>query len=206
MKEKQEELKKASEALLNNKKEYELEHHSFEPIDEKKQNSDMFQTAMATRYGADLGSSLKETPDELKAIVFNRAIKASDIDTNLITDGYHTFNELYEFRKMYNAVLFNSWAKEYMLKEQQIKNGFTQANMAFPLYDVHKSWKHYDGEWCFEQEKVWFIVSAMLPTGLISNHYKAEDWDLFKVPEVEKALFKFDGHTAQDVLTRLKAL
>ena len=24
-----------------------------------------------------------------------------------LSDGYHTFDELYEFRKMYNAVLFN---------------------------------------------------------------------------------------------------
>ena len=46
----------------------------------------------------------------------------------------------------------------------------------------------------------------MLPTGLISNHYQAEDWDLFKVPEVEKALYEFDGHTSQDVLHRLKNL
>jgi hypothetical protein len=30
---------------------------------------------------------------------------------NEISDGYHTFNELYEFRKMYNAVLFNLWAE-----------------------------------------------------------------------------------------------
>ena len=49
-------------------------------------------------------------------------------------------------------------------------------------------------------------VSAMLPTGLISNHYKTEDWDLFQIPEVEKALYKFDGHTPQDVLVRLKNL
>ena len=121
-----------------------------------------------------------------------------------LSDGYHTFEELYEFRKMYNAVLFNEWGKEYMLKEQQIKNGFTQANMVFPLYDVHKSWKHNDGELCFGGG--WFIVSAMLPTGLISNHYKAEDWDLFQIPEVEKALYEFDGHSPQDVLIRLKTL
>ena len=71
-------------------------------------------------------------------------------------------------------------------------------------YNVHKSWKHYNGELCFGGG--WFIVSAMLPTGLISNHYKAEDWDLFKIPEVEKALYEFDGHTPQDVLHRLKNL
>jgi len=29
-----------------------------------------------------------------------------------ISDGYHTFAELYEFRKMYNVVLFNEWAAQ----------------------------------------------------------------------------------------------
>ena len=108
-----------------------------------------------------------------------------------LSDGYHTFDELYEFRKMYNAVLFNEWA----INE-------SWGGRVTPKYNVHKSWKHHDGEDCFGGG--WFIVSAMLPTGLISNHYKAEDWDLFQVPEVEKALFEFDGHTGADVLERLK--
>ena len=130
-----------------------------------------------------------------------------------ISDGYHTFDELYEFRKMYNAVLFNEWAKDYMLQYNTYK-GIDKNKLHYEIklmlknlkakYDVHKSWKHYDGEDCFGGG--WFIVSAMLPTGLISNHYKAEDWDLFQVPEVEKALFEFDGHTGTDVLERLKAL
>lgn len=107
---------------------------------------------------------------------------------NEISDGYHTFNELYEFRKMYNAALFNEWALH-------------------KKYSVHKSWRHYDGEECFLNSKnAWFIVSAMLPSGLISNHYKDSDWDLFKVPEVEKALFPFDGHTGKDVLERISKI
>ena len=119
---------------------------------------------------------------------------------NELSDGYHTYDELYEFRKMYNAVLFNEWAKPLMeqLKYEDLPESYQ------PKYSVHKSWKHYDGEDCFGGG--WFIVSAMLPTGLISNHYKSEDWDLFKVPEVEKALYEFDGHTSQDVLHRLKNL
>ena len=132
---------------------------------------------------------------------------------NELSDGYHTYDELYEFRKMYNAVLFNEWAINYyeVLKDYEdidikilhpeIQNFL---NTIKPKYNVHKSWKHHDGELCFGGG--WFIVSAMLPTGLISNHYKAEDWDLFKVPEVEKALYEFDGHTPQDVLVRLKSL
>ena len=108
-----------------------------------------------------------------------------------LSDGYHTFDELYEFRKMYNAALFNEWGNP----------GFDILDVK---YNVHKSWKHYDGELAFGGG--WFIVSAMLPTGLISNHYKAEDWDLFQVPEVDKALFEFDRHTGADVLERLKHL
>lgn len=102
-----------------------------------------------------------------------------------VSDGYHTFKELYEFRKVYNATLFNEWAAQ-------------------GKYNVHKSIRHYDGELCFGGG--WFIVVAMLPTGQISNHYEMEHWDLFKVDKVDKALYEFDNHTAQDVLDRLKAL
>ena len=105
------------------------------------------------------------------------------IDGNT-SDGYHTFNELYEFRKAYNVALFNEWA-------------------AGGKCSVHKSWRHHDGELCFGGG--WFIVVAVLPDGQISNHYEAKDWDLFAVPETECALFEFDGHTGSDVVARLKA-
>ena len=118
---------------------------------------------------------------------------------NELSDGYHTYDELYEFRKMYNAVLFNEWAIPITCHTPT-----EDVILERPKYNVHKSWKHHDGEPCFGGG--WFIVSAMLPTGLISNHYKAEDWDLFQIPEVEKALYEFDGHTPQDVLHRLKNL
>jgi hypothetical protein len=101
------------------------------------------------------------------------------------SDGYHTFNELYEFRKMYNAALFNEWFKQ-------------------GLYEVHKSKKHFDGEDCFGGG--WFIVVAILPSGQISNHYELKDWDLFKCEEVQKAKYEFDGHTGKDVLKRLKEI
>lgn len=132
----------------------------------------------------------------------NQYIK--DVDSNLISDTWHTFGELYEFRKMYNACLFNEWANEYW--KTSIVSAQDPLRSKSLKYKVHKSWKHNDGEWCFGTEKKWFIVSAMLPTGLISNHYKAEDWDLFQVPEVKQALFEYDGHTGLDVLQRLKDL
>lgn len=110
--------------------------------------------------------------------------------TGETSDGYHTFNELYEFRKLYNAVLFNEWANGW-------KEGFAVK------YDVHKSKRHSDGEECFSGG--WFIVMAETSTGQISNHYEMKDWNLFNIPEKEKAN-KWDGCTPIDVLKRLREL
>lgn len=104
-------------------------------------------------------------------------------DKGNVSDGYHTFNELYEFRLLYNASMFNELAKQ----------GF---------YDVHKSKLHSDGEYPFGDSN-WFIVMAELPTGQISNHYEMKDWDLFQIPEKEKAN-AWDGHTSQDVVNRIR--
>jgi len=115
----------------------------------------------------------------------DKIVLPEGVDVGAISDGYHTFNELYNFRKLFNAALFNEWHK----------NG---------KYSVHKSKRHHEGDECFGGG--WFIVSAMLPAGLISNHYKMEDWVLFDIPETEKATFEFDGHTGNDVLLRLTDL
>lgn len=107
------------------------------------------------------------------------------IDTSQISDGYHTFEELYEFRFLYNAHLFNAWAK--------IENN---------LYNVYKSRRHSDGKYPFDK-KDWFIVYAELPTGQISNHYEMKYWNYFKLLEESTAPI-WDGHTAQDVAERMK--
>lgn len=117
------------------------------------------------------------------------------------SDGYHTFDELYEFRKLYNAALFNAWGKEKTQHPHWWKEGRPFYSYK---YDVHKSWNHHDGKPCFDGG--WFIVVAMLPTGQITNHYKAKDWDLFQIPEEPKARFEYDGHTSKDVMVRLKEL
>lgn len=98
-----------------------------------------------------------------------------------VSDGYHTFKELYRYRMLYNAAFFNELAKIQKIK-------------------VCKSHKHNNGELCFGGG--WFIVMAELPTGQISNHYEDSDWDLFNVPELETA-WKWDGHTPQEAATRL---
>lgn len=104
-------------------------------------------------------------------------------DMGEVSDGYHTFNELYDYRMLYNAALFNEWAQ-------------------IGFYDVHKSRRHSDGEYPFGKDD-WFIVMAELPTGQISNHYEMKYWDLFDIPEKERSN-KWDGHTPQDVADRLR--
>lgn len=99
------------------------------------------------------------------------------------SDGFHTFDELYEYRMLYNAALFNAWASSGEIP-------------------VVKSWRHSDGELCFGGG--WFIVVAELPgVGQISNHYPAADWDLFRIADVE-APPEYDGHTPQQVAERLR--
>lgn len=124
-----------------------------------------------------------------KLTSFEKEIREEGVTENT-SDGYHTFKELYEFRKLYNATLFNEWANGW-------SHGFAVK------YDVHKSKKHHDGEKCFGGG--WFIVMAQTPSGQISNHYELKDWDLFNVPEKERAN-EWDGHTAKDVIIRLKSL
>ena len=106
------------------------------------------------------------------------SLQQEQTDMGEVSDGYHTFNELYYYRMLYNAAFFNLLPKEL----------------------VHKSKRHHTGEECFGGG--WFIVMANLPTGQISNHYELKDWDLFKVPEKEFA-DEWDGHTPQEAAERL---
>ncbi|WP_327139297.1 WDGH domain-containing protein [Nocardia sp. NBC_01327] len=97
------------------------------------------------------------------------------------SDGYHTFAELYHYRMLFNALLFNEWA-------------------AAGKFDVHKAYRHSDGS----MYGGWFIVVAQLPTGQISNHYSEDDWDRFKVPERGHTA-EWDGHTAEEAAKRMAA-
>lgn len=106
----------------------------------------------------------------------------SDDDIGDFSDGYHSFNELYDFRLQYNAAMANLL---YSTKQ----------------FTVYKSRKHSDGELCFGGS--WFVVYIITPFGQISNHYHMENWDYFDIPERELAE-EWDGHNPEDVLYRLK--
>ena len=125
-------------------------------------------------------------PDVIKFIAADRkrvALEARKV-TGDTSDGCHTFNELYDYRRVYNAALFNEWASQ-------------------GKYDVHKSWKHSDGKDCFGGG--WFIVVAELPTGQVSNHYEAQYWDNFVIPSKDTAN-EYDGHTPKQALSRIAEL
>ena len=100
---------------------------------------------------------------------------------DLLNELNDTNQELYDFRLVLNALLFNEWAEN-------------------KKYEVYKSKRHSDGELCFEGE--WFVVVAILPTGQVTNHYHIKYWDYFKIPSFEKVKDEFDGHTSTDVLIR----
>ena len=130
----------------------------------------------------------KTTDEKLADKIFNKTTMLaqciSEDSLGEFSDGYHSFNELYEYRMIYNALLFNTWSKQ-------------------GSYDVHKSKKHDDGELCFGGG--WFIVKAETPCGQISNHYELKDWDLFQCEERE-VCSKYDGHSPKDAMDRMKKM
>lgn len=88
-------------------------------------------------------------------------------------DEHHTMDELYYYRMLYHAHAANLWAKH-------------------GPHVVVKSWRHHTGELCFGGG--WFIVTADIGSGQVTNHYRDTYWDLFDVPELQTAP-EWDGHT-----------
>ena len=102
-----------------------------------------------------------------------------EIKDGTLSDGYHTFNELYEQRMYLFATIVNqnkdkSW----------------------------KSFKHEDGKLCFDGG--WFVVGIDTPKGSYTYHYENKYWNLFDCLELEVAKH-WDGHTDKDV-SRLLSL
>lgn len=98
-----------------------------------------------------------------------------------VSDGHHTFNQLYHQRALLFATIVN-----------QNKD------------KAWKSWKHADGGYCFDSNGEWFIVGIDTPQGSYTYHYYKEYWDIFHCQELEVGK-EWDGHTEEDV-TRLLTL
>ena len=101
----------------------------------------------------------------------------SDIDD--LSDGFHTFRQLYYQRMMLFAVI---------VKQNKDR--------------TWKSLRHEDGELCFGGG--WFIVGIDTPEGSYTYHYENNYYSLFDCEELERGKH-WDGHTEKDV-TRLMSL
>ena len=97
-----------------------------------------------------------------------------------VSDGFHTFNGLYEQR----MILFAALVKAYKDK-------------------AWKSYRHEDGEYCFGGG--WFIVGIDTPEGSYTYHYENKYWDMFDCMDLPRGKH-WDGHTEADAETRLMSL
>ena len=96
-----------------------------------------------------------------------------------LSDGYHTFNELYHHRAVLFSVICNSFK-----------------SLAW------KSKKHNDGT----MYNGMFIVGIDTPKGNATYHYDIEPyWNMFDVKELDKAP-EWDGHTPSEAIERISKL
>lgn len=113
--------------------------------------------------------------------VFDAPVILQIPDTGIgdLSDGYHTFNQLYYQRMMLFAALVRVYKKF-----------------------AWKSRRHEDGELCFNGG--WFVVGIDTPQGSYTYHYEDKYWDMFDCEELPVGKH-WDGHTEEDV-TRLFSL
>ena len=118
--------------------------------------------------------------DEMRAREKAICEVANVSDIGEVSDGFHTFNGLYEQR----MILFAALVKAYKDK-------------------AWKSYRHEDGEYCFGGG--WFIVGIDTPEGSYTYHYEDKYWDMFDCVDLPRAKH-WDGHTEADAETRLMSL
>lgn len=117
--------------------------------------------------------------DSLRALLV-QTLRALPGGMKEVSDGYHTFRDLYDHRRALTAVLAAAASHEG---------------------DSWRSKAHHpeDGP-MFEGS---FIVGIELPTGTITYHYNLEFWDDFAaVPELEHGK-KWDGAGPDETVSRL---
>lgn len=96
--------------------------------------------------------------------------------TGETSDGYHTFNELYEHRH----ALF-------------IKLCLSHPDISWRS-KLHSDGTMFDG---------WFIAGMNLPTGVITYHLPERLWDSLAFINTPNFAPEWDGHTAADTVDRL---
>lgn len=110
-------------------------------------------------------------PEEINKIIKREKENDDNWSAKDISDGWHSFGELYHGRMIMSAVIYNA--------------------------NSHLAWKsmlHDDGT-MFDES---FIVGIETPEGPYTNHYRTKHWDLFDLAVLDRAP-PFDGHTAKDI-------
>ena len=98
-----------------------------------------------------------------------------------ISDGYHTFDELYDHRITLYIALCKS-----------LKNGNVWRSQ------IHSDGSNYEG---------WFLLGVFFQKGMqITYHIPNERWIETEFADTLKIAPEFDGHTSMDVLERIKRL
>lgn len=132
---------------------------------------------------------VQEAYDEMDANYLEVTIGVRKIDhdengnevwlTNLkdVSDGYHTFEELYYHRMMLFATICHTYKDK-----------------------AWKSMLHADGTMYSNS----FIVGVETPEGQYTYHYNKEFYDVFNVKELDRAP-AYDGHQPKDIV-RLDSL
>lgn len=114
-------------------------------------------------------------------------------DTNEVSDGYHTFGELYQHR----CLLWILICEMVVSIREMAKEDGTYELLDCPVW---KSKYHSDGTiW-----KDWFILGLNKEQGKqITYHLPIKYWEMCNsIPTLDKAP-EWDKHTSQDVVTRL---
>ncbi len=126
-------------------------------------------------------SELKEIVASIEEVDNNTIIRVPENGVENVSDGFHTFKDLYYQRAILFATIVN-----------------THKEISW------KSYKHSDGNYCFNKNGEWFIVGIDTPAGPYTYHFEKRYWNLFKCEEYETAI-EWDGHTSDDVF-RLTSL
>ena len=102
-----------------------------------------------------------------------------------VSDGYHTFDELYDHR----VTLFIALCKALMRSDKAV--------------DVWRSRKHSDGS----SYDGWYVLGIGKVSGKqITYHLPNTTWDETEFADTRIMAPEFDGHTPKDVLLRLMRL
>ena len=112
-------------------------------------------------------------------------------DTNYISDGSHTYGELYHHRAVLFASLVSIVTKAHLL------TSYNKNDTQEPIY-CWKSKLHDDGT-MFDG---YFIVGIKTWEGMATYHYDMKYWDMFDCQEIERAP-EFDGHTPDMAIERI---